>query len=219
MAAELVFGRLLLVYQMPKTGSQTVEATLQTCGLPHRIVRVHFLSRALAARVRAGLTPKSSSEWVRNVREQLRQSGQIRRLLRLRRWLRRCRVQIPKVDAISAVREPIGLGLAAIFENYLHLFNHLESATLEACKKELLRPRDHKFIQEWFELELEAMLGINVYQTAFPRERGYDIFESRYGRALVFRFEGLPKLPQMLTDFLGRPVAQMVSRNVAADKQ
>src|SRR5438105_10706901 len=37
----LLFGRLLLVYQMPKTGSQTVEATLEKCSLPHRILRFH----------------------------------------------------------------------------------------------------------------------------------------------------------------------------------
>src|SRR6266404_6101237 len=40
----ILFRRLLLIYQMPKTGSQTVQATLQRCSLPLPIVRLHFLS-------------------------------------------------------------------------------------------------------------------------------------------------------------------------------
>ncbi len=215
---ELLLNRLLLVYQMPKTGSQTVEATVRACGLPVQIVRVHFLSRALAARVRAGLKSQANNQWEQHTREQLQQARLLRRVLWARRWLHRCGARIPKVEAICAVREPLGLSLAAIFENYLHLFNQLESATLEACRKELLRPRDHKFVHQWFDLELKPMLGIDVYQRPFPQEKGYQIYESAYGRALVYRFEALQRLPVMLTEFLGVPVHSAVNRNLGSVK-
>lgn len=215
---ELLLNRLLLVYQMPKTGSQTVEATVQACGLPVHVLRVHFLSRVSAARVRAGLKSQANTEWERHTREQLQQAQRLRWVLWARRWLLRCGAGIAKVEAICAVRDPLGLGLAAIFENYLHLFDQLESATLEACRKELLRPRDHKFVHQWFDLELKPILGIDVYQRPFPQQQGYGIYESPYGRALVYRFEALNRLPEMLTEFLGVPVRTALNRNLGSAK-
>jgi hypothetical protein len=129
-----------------------------------------------------------------------------------------CGFNIPKVAAISAVREPIGLALSAAFENYFRVFKNIESATIDACRKELLKPREHKFVQRWFELELKSMLGIDVYGTQFPQEKGYAIYESHHARALVYRFEALRLLPFMLTEFLGRNIPAVESRNVGESK-
>ena len=219
MNGNLLFGRLLLIYQMPKTGSQTVEATLRSCALPHPILRVHFLSRPLAEKVREGLgTGHRNGEWERQTLEQLACSRRMRKVLRLRNLLRVCGFKIPKVEAISAVREPIGLALSAVFENYFHFFNNLESATLDACREELLKPREHKFVQRWFELELKDILGIDVYATPFPRETGYGIYEGRHARALVYRFEALKLLPAMLREFLGGRIEATLNRNIGEAK-
>jgi hypothetical protein len=219
MNGNLLFGRLLLIYQMPKTGSQTVEATLRSCDLPHHILRVHFLSRPLAEKVREGLgTRHQNGEWGRQTLEQLFCSRRIRKVLRLRKLLRVCGFKIPKVEAICAVREPIGLALSAVFENYFHFFNNLESATLDACSEELLKPREHKFVQRWFELELRDILGIDVYATSFPRETGYAIYGGRHARALVYRFEALKLLPAMLREFLGCHIEGTLNRNIGEAK-
>jgi len=219
MNRALLFGPLLLIYQMPKTGSQTVEATVRGSGLPHNILRLHFLSRALAAKVQEGLREgHHDGEWERQTLEQLSCSRRIPRVLRLRRWMRVCGFDIPRIEVISAVREPIGLALSATFENYFHFFKNLESATIDACRQELLRPREHKFVQRWFELELKAMLGIDVYATPFPQETGFAIYEGAHARALVYRFEALKSLPKMLKQFLGREVPQIESRNVSESK-
>src|SRR5690348_13402337 len=101
MNRNLLFGPLLLVYQMPKTGSQTVEATLRSCGLPHHILRLHFLSRELAEKVRAGLREgHRHGEWERQTREQVACSRRIPRVLRFRKMLRVCGFSIPKIEAI-----------------------------------------------------------------------------------------------------------------------
>lgn len=219
MTSKVLFGPLLLIYQMPKTGSQTVEATLRGCRLPHHTLRLHFLSRQLAEKVREGLhSGHRNGEWERQTLEQLVCSRQLPRVLRLRKLLRVCGFNIPKVQAISAVREPIGLALSAVFENYFHFFNNLESATLEACREELLKPREHKFVQRWFELELRDMLGIDVYQRPFPSEKGYAIYEGRHACALVYRFEALKLLPVMLREFLGREVKSLINRNIGESK-
>src|SRR5215831_13493721 len=101
MNRALLFSPLLLIYQMPKTGSQTVEATLRCSGLPHHILRLHFLSPALAAKVREGLQEgHRDGEWERQTLEQLSCSRRIPRVLRFREWLRVCGFDIPKVEVI-----------------------------------------------------------------------------------------------------------------------
>lgn len=214
MAGELIFGPLLLVYQMPKTGSQTVEATLAQCGVAHRIIRVHFLSRALAARVAGAMGPARGA----CQREQFARATELRRALHVRRWLKRCGLRLPKVQAICAVRDPIGMELAALFENHSDLFTGPEEANVAACREEMLKPRDRLFAREWFNLELKAMLGIDVYRTAFPREQGYAIYQNGFARGLVYRFEALKNLAVFLGEFLGREIPAVVNRNIGEAK-
>jgi hypothetical protein len=219
MSWQLVFGPLLLVYQMPKTGSQTVEATLEPCGLPHKILRLHFMSPALAERVAAELSARNAgTEWEQRTRAQLARASQTRRALRLRRQLRHFGVPLSKVLAVSAVREPISLQLAAVFENFAASFKDADEAALTTLRNEFLKPRDHLFVHRWFDLELQAMLGIDVYRTPFPREQGYELYENSFARVLVYRFEALGQLPVMLSKLMGRPVPALVSRNMAKTK-
>lgn len=220
MYSELIFRPLLLVYQLPKTGSQTVEATLGQCGLPHKMIRLHFMSRPLAARIAAELPAHSAgTEWERRTRAQLACAHRTRRALRLRRWLRYCGARLDKVLAVSAVREPISLQLAAVFENFSASFKDAGEAALTTLRNEFLKPRDHLFVHRWFDLELHAMLGIDVYDTPFPREQGYELYENSFARVLVYRFEALGQLPSMLSKLLGGPVPKLVSRNMAETKQ
>lgn len=170
---ELVFGKLLLVFQMPKTGSQTVEATLQGCSLPHRIVRCHYLSSGQHAQLRrAVLAPGGSEAWKQLAQQQLDVTGRLALAIRIRNLLRLFRFRIPKLEVITAVREPIGLVLSSLFENYLHFVSQPELLTLELCGQELQRPRLWPPLEDWFDLELKAVTGLDVYQSAFPRQRG-----------------------------------------------
>src|SRR5262252_8920495 len=115
----MIFRRLLLIYQMPKTGSQTVEATLQQYSLPHQIVRLHFLSSDLAEPLVAKLqSPQVPNAWKENAQDQLIFTKKMSRIVRTRKWFRTFGLRIPKLEVITALREPIGLGLSTIFENY-----------------------------------------------------------------------------------------------------
>lgn len=209
----------LLIYQMPKTGSQTVEATLEQCRLPHRVFRFHFLSPQIAATMRKALQSGQASEaWKNDARKQLTLVRTVTRLIRIRRWLSLLPIPLPKIPVITGVREPIGLGLSSVFENHSLLFPSLDSASIDACRVELLRPKALVHIQQWFDLEIKPLLGIDVYQHPFPCKKGYAIYENRFVRLLVYRSDFLPKLPGMLKEFLGCEVPSLVSRNMAALK-
>jgi hypothetical protein len=205
---------------MPKIGSQTIEATLRQAQLPYPIHRFHYLSRASTKTLRRGLSsPKPDPAWKEDARRQLDAITEISRAIRLRRLLSLCGFKFPKLEIITGVRELIGLVLASIFENYLYFAPSLEAMTLEACREALLHPKTFKALRDWFDLELKTFVGIDVYKTVFPVEQGFAVYENRFARVLLYRFEFLPQLPSVLTNFLGRKVPELVNCNVGAAKQ
>jgi hypothetical protein len=216
---ELLFQRLVLIYQMPKIGSQTIEATLRQCSFPHPIYRFHYLSRAFAKTLRRGLSSSTPDPaWKRDARQQLDSIRAMSQVVRLRRLLCLCGCRIPKLQVITGVRELISLVAASIFENYLYFAPNLESMTVDTCREALLHPKTFKTLRDWFDLELKSSLGIDVFKTRFPCEKGYAVFENRFARVLVYRYEALPRLPVLLKEFLDYEIPELVNCNLGESK-
>jgi hypothetical protein len=72
---------------------------------------------------------------------------------------------------ISAVREPIGLALSALFENHEHYFPNLEPITVPRCVELVQRHHHLERFQNWFDNELKPLTEIDVFQRPFPRRR------------------------------------------------
>ena len=213
-------GRCIFIYQMPKTGSQTVQATLEQCSLPHQIYRFHFLSDQIAVSMQNAIDSRQApAAWQELAREQLRICRKVKRIIVLRKWLRLCRVKVPKLDVITSVREPVGLALSSTFENHNFFFPNLASATPENCRTELMRPKALKHIQNWFDLELKPNLSFDAYASRFPQGKGYAIYENGFARFLVYRYEALHALPAMIGEFLGSFVPAIVNRNRSDSKE
>lgn len=219
MKCDIIFRRVLLIYQMPKTGSQTIEATLRQCRLPHRILRTHFLSPAVARRLKDAIrSAKVDDRWKQNARGQLALTAPLAKLLPVRRLLRACGAHIPKLEIITAIREPIGLTLSSTFENHARFVSSLEWLTLDICREAVRRPRMFNSIDDWFDTELKASTGLDVFAERFQPEKGYQVYENRFARVLLYRFEALPAVPGILSEFLGTPVPALVSRNLGSSK-
>jgi hypothetical protein len=213
-------GRLLLIYQLPKVGSQTIEATLALCRLPHQVLRFHYLSPVMARRLRQGLrSPKPTAQWKQDARAQLDSMTRLRNHLRLRRLLLFCGARLPKIEVITGAREIIGLTLSAVFENYLYFVPRLELLDVKVCRDALLHPKTCAPIREWFDLELKRTIGLDIYQHPFPHDQGYTIHQNRWARVLLYRFEALEKLPAMLQEFLGSHVPTLARRNIGESKE
>lgn len=218
-ARELLFGRVVLIYQMPKIGSQAIELTLQQRSFPYPVRRFHYLSAAMTKTVRKGVSSrKPDPAWKRDARQQLNSIREITRLIRLRKWLLIAGFKIPKLEVITGVRELIGLVLSSIFENYLYFAPSIEAMTVERCREALLHPKTFRNLRNWFDLELKRFIGIDVFKTAFACEQGYAIYENRLARLLVYRFEVLPRLPPILQNFLGCPIPELARTNIGAAK-
>jgi hypothetical protein len=210
---------LVFIYQMPKVGSQTVEATLRQEGWPYPVFRFHYLSETIAIPVREALQSDRISEaWKRDASKQLQMMQDLTRLIRWRQRLRGCGFPIPPIDVITGVRELIGLQLSSIFENYAYFAPNLEALTVEVCQNAIQHPNTLKQLQEWFDTELNPFLGLDVFSRPFPRERGYTVVESKLARALVYRFENLDIVPAALQEFLGLKIPALANRNLGENK-
>lgn len=215
---ELLFSRLVLIYQMPKIGSQTIEASLHHYSFPHGIRRFHYLSSALNGEVRRSVRSNGPDDaWKCDARDQLRAVGEISRVIRLRKFLSAFGC-VPKLEVITGVRELIGLMLSSIFENYLYFAPTVEAMTVKRCRNALLHPKTFMELRHWFDLELKPFIGIDVFQNAFSTEQGYAIYENRFARVLIYRFDVLDRLPALLQTFLNWNVPTLLESNIGAKK-
>ena len=82
-----------------------------------------------------------------------------------------------------------------------------------------MRPLMFTALDHWFDQELKRAVGLDVYRTAFPYQKGYAIYENQQARVLLYRLEALSKLPNMIHQFLGCDVPAVVQRNVASTKR
>lgn len=219
MSLKLILGRAILVYQMPKCGSQTVEATLRASGLPHHILRFHSLSATQAAELRRCIRSDATDPtWRSNAMDRLRGMSRISRALRLRRFLVACGVGLPRLEVITAVRDVIGAGLSTVFENHQLHAPAPELLTPEKCREKLAHPRVCGYFQAWFDEELNPHLGIDVYAAPFPTEARYCVYETPFARVLLYRFDLLSQVASLLSRFLGMPIQPLVPRNLSASK-
>jgi hypothetical protein len=217
---ELLSGQVVLIYQMPKIGSQTIEATLRQCAVPWPILRFHYLSSTFATTLRHGLTsPQADTAWKQNAQLQLNSLREKARTMRWRRVLCYCGFRFPKLYVITGVRELIGLVLASIFENYAYFAPKIEEMTVEKCRDALMHPKTFKTLRDWFDLELKPFTGVNVFGSPFPYEHGYAIYENRFARVLVYRFESMNQLPALLSQFLHLEIPALVNSNLGGSKQ
>jgi hypothetical protein len=205
--------------QMPKTGSQTVEATLRQNGWEGEICRIHFQNPEWVEQSRKLLQGEDSqTSFHENLRVQVDWANQVREALALRQRLQRWRLRLPRLQVISAVRDPIGLTLSALFQNHEKYLPDPASLAAARCAQLVqdypVLPR----VQNWFDDELNPVTRVDVFARPFPHEKGFDIYENGDARVLVYRFENLRNIKTILETFLGRAVERIVDHNVSDQK-
>src|SRR5689334_4790706 len=104
---------LILIHQIGKVGSQTIEATLRNANLPHKIFRLHSLSPQNVKRLGGWRSLKNlSAPSKESLGHQLEESVKLYHIVQARKFLMRFKNNIPKINFIVGVREPVGWMLA-----------------------------------------------------------------------------------------------------------
>lgn len=215
--------RMLLVHQMGRVGSRSLERALVRHLPDTTVFHLHFLSGASIERTE------------RRLRRQHRVTGRVEIPLqlvaarhlrdRLRKARDRDRGRPWKV--VSLVRDPLARHVSAFFQFFPTFFPrlpddyHCDPAHVGALA-DLLAGRfgdDRAHMAGWFDTEVRDTLGVDVFSAPFPRERGYQIVEGDRAHLLVLRLEDLERVaPTALKEFLGIEGITVPRLNVASRK-
>lgn len=234
---------LVLVYQMGKVASVAVEQGLRRVLPDADVRRLHFTSEArleqfiaLLEHARdAGDAPFGA---MASIVEQVRDNTETRA------HVRGHVAAGGRVTVVTGVREPIDFVVAAFFQ-VLDFVSPL-SAELFRLDPAWVTTLQRLFLDfwtraavgaawttsaerqigplftlaaEWFERELEPLLGVDVYATPLDPAAGYAVIRTEEADTLLFRFEDARRvLPAALGELLGRSLVALDETNAAMQK-
>ena len=211
----------IIVYQMGKVGSETVVRSLRAH--PDTRVRgalhVHFLDPARLQDEEAAYRATwrgFTQAWHVWAGQALRRHMQVHPDTR---W-----------DVVTLVRDPVARNLSSFFQvgavrhglTFRHGPNHElldDRAVSDLATAFSEQFQGHEEPQRWFDDELAAHLGVDVYATPFAKEQGWQMYESEHARVLLIRLENLRQVADPAFDrFLGLGSFPLHERNAGAHK-
>lgn len=208
----------VIIYQMGKVGSKTVQSSLMG-KIPNPIYHSHLLSnQGLNAQIEKAVD--NNKEIVDN---------RIRWGIQLRRMLHELKKENKKVKIISLVREAIGIEISALFQNLdrlnpqfiqedgklktIEIFDFLHK---KFSKKRALA---NSHFNNWFDIELNQLLDIDIYAYPYDIKKGYQILKFDNADVLLMKMEDLNTyFTTAIKDLLGVPDIPIVKSNTKDDK-
>ena len=220
----------LLVYQMGKVGSSTVVRSLSVLKLDMPIYHPHFLSKDRIAETEAKRKKFFRTERYSYLkRPWLYQflCGEIDKTLIGEKW-----------RIVTLTREPIGRNISTFFENlavktlrYGHEYEIqsdyydisptiVKLDALEELTDLFLSRVRHNSPLVFFDRELKAIFGIDVFAREFPEANGYDIYEGEKADVLLIRLEDLNRCArEAFHEFLYIEDFALVDTNIGSEKE
>jgi hypothetical protein len=219
-------GQPIITYQMGKVGSSTVQASLVALDSNRPIYHVHFLN------------PKR----VREIEQQRRKYFRTEKFTLLRRpWLyeflyEQIQTENRHWKIVTLIREPIARNMSTFFEN-LEVTKNPNSTkyvvksdyygfNIEVDIKqvgpliELFFDRlVHDRPLNYFNDEIKYVLGVDVFESAFPRDKGYMVYRDNKVDLVLIRLEDLDRCAsKAFKDFLDIDDFTLVQTNMASKK-
>ena len=218
----------LLIYQMGKVGSKTIQRSLRTIKLDRPVFHVHFLTPDRVKR-----TEKERRKYLGTDR-----MGLLRHVWQYQYLLKRLgsRSNGKKWKIITLTREPIGRNIATFFENlsvealddghryriqsdYYGFEGTFTLENIDQLKHLFFERLYHDRPLVFFDEELKGMFGIDVFACEFPTSKGYKIYEGERADVLLIRLESLNDCAtDAFREFLGIEDFTLVNANVASAK-
>lgn len=203
----------VLIWQMGKVGSRSLVGAIERTG-DYAVFHIHHTNRDSIASVRAKYDERGEA-----YPTDLRLSMQVLKMIDslLDQGERKIRV-------VSAVRDPLARNVSAFFQN-LKLFagNGVDEGTPDARRltEVFLTEYEQTIPLTWFDREVKATLGIDVYSMPFDRERARLRVSHGAFDLIVLRAEDEDKAKDAaLTEFFERNESLNLARiNVGSNKR
>lgn len=120
---------------------------------------------------------------------------------------------------ISLVREPLARRISEMWQNIPSVNRY--SAEVDFAEIEQFYFQEgfeyHEF--QWFHRELESVLGINVYDCPFDKEKGYTVIQKNNIELLLMKVEQLNALEEVVGSFVGIPDFRLQNKNISKEKR
>lgn len=211
----------IIVYQMGKVGSKTIEQSLrhyyQNHGLDVEVYHAHFLNY-LDEMEKNGRQQKISKHGLQYIHEMM----ELKRKINAdsdRKW-----------RLISLVRDPVARNIASFFQalsvnqiipdwRVRHEQGNLRIEELQA--RFLSLDNDfHNYPATWFESQLKSVFDIDVYEKPFPFQQGYEVYKNKERfDLLVIRMEDLNRCAvKAINQFLDLDDFSVLNSNTSEEK-
>lgn len=219
----------ILILQMGKVGSKSVQAGLEARSLGRPIYHAHFLSKERTAR-----TEKQRRKFFRTDRHSYLMRPWLNQFL-LRAFEKR--EDDRKWKLITLTREPVGRNISAFFENLdvvrretdgnFEISSHYYGIDptvvavddVEKLANLFFSRATHDSPLMFFDREIKSIFGVDVLGSEFPKEKGYGIYRAARVELLVLKLESLVDCAGAAFDeFLGIDDFKLINRNIGAKK-
>lgn len=202
----------VFVYQMAKVGSFSIMRSLQNQG--RQAIHGHFLDTHNISCFVPRLVDERQRPFVEKIcATHVRQATFLRAMLCGHR----------RLHVISLVRDPVARNISLFFQHFaLYTGQHPSTwqngtTALNALFLRLFRQGVPLF---WFDVEMKAQFGIDVYARPFPHEQGYAHFQHQGTELLLLKLETPDAVRQQaIADFLNMPHFRLEHWNEAQNKQ
>lgn len=209
----------IIVFQSGKVGSLTVQRSLEEAykriKVPVEIYHAHALNQLGERENFIKRTRKDPSESLFYINEW--------------RKLRRDIDTHPekKWNIINLVRDPVALKVSALFQlldqHVPDWQNRVVDGTLTMKELEELFFSKSEFgfvgLDRWYDDQIKAIWGLDVYATPFPIQSGYQIYKTDNIKLMIIRLEDLNQVAAIaFEEFLGLKEFKVINTNVGEDK-
>ena len=194
----------IVIYQMGKVASTTLENSVQ------KGLHIHSLFGNQPCPGRQ-LQKRSGMLWLQ---------GQV--LDAIRRYALR---QRQEVRIISLMRDPVGRNVSMFFQDlpfwlYDHIAKikgHTRVEGYEIINDSFRDTYDHLYFDSWFDREIKALTGVDIFDYSFDKQSGYLLIEAGKWKILLLTMEKLGQNEAILSEFCQQPV-KLQDSNVAEKK-
>ncbi len=208
----------ILIFQYGKVGSTSILQTLQELNLETPVYHAHFLTDF------KNIEKKAKKDW-QNPTPFLKLSEKYK-IIR-----KKIDSSTIKWKIISGIRDPIEAKISGFFENLrLLLKNYQEIINSQNCTDKIIQEfnkqinknpkKELSWRLNWFDPQMKAVFGIDVYKTPFNKEKGYKIYNKEKGDLLLIRQENLSSAwKEAIESFLGIKNCKLKKINVSQNKK
>jgi len=185
------FGvKSVVVYTMGKVGTLTICNSLERAGFRH--VHPHSL--------------RYTKPGVHFLKVKLSGSQKVK--YGVMTFLKRMKVAIWKIlkrdiVIITGVRDPYTRNISAFFEQIHYLGGIKKGSSMEDVKRLYDSVCEFDASLYWFDDEMLAVTGIDVFDYPFDKGLGYAVIEKGKYRILIYRLDKLDGLKGQISEFIG----------------